>query len=550
MNSLLITEIGKLQLPHRFGAGVEDGWIEELLADYKVTPEDLAMELADDVFSWQGGGSPSDLVIDVIGRYLELHGEDEYSLTGEQYLDLFSRVQIGDKKNWRGLNWFTAKLLLSKARVIGYLQCEERYSSSQVVKVLVATESSLQVPFQAVGLVGTAFGASVAPPDKEVIDLTWDISSELGDTLFADATVGESCAIAAQRSGEFTPGLTLEADLRALAGVEAMIEPSWNYLQMLYWQALILEFYDHPASRLYEFVPRGANAKHAFKKFEIATDNPFLNNAKGTAGLSSEWALNRGGDDAHALVSSLALLEDHPHSASLETARILRAWIIRTLALARESRSYIAILDYGEAFDRLAVAVGDTETNTHGVIEQRIVDALSILVYGGESWKPSGLGDHVNATNTSRKKLGDVEFASVEGLRAVAIEAHGGRLTRAYVDSHNLSLERSIGMRLELAWSSLADASEWAVDMVFVAHQYSTEPLPTHEVMHGVVVNYEYINYHELRERALISSDVDERDKAFNAWVVNVLNSANVRQSVRDKAVMMMGDAAHLIPTD
>lgn len=548
MNSELLAEINKLQLPHHFGAEIDAGWIEELLAEFGKSASDLAYQLADDVRRWQEGSKPSNLVEYVVGAYLELVRVDEFSLSGEQYLGLFDRVQVGDKKNWRGVDWFTAKALLSKARLIGYLQCEERYSASQVVKVLSATERSLRVPFQAVNLVGGCFGASVVPPEKDVIDFTWEIAEKLGNNLFVDASIIESCYIASQKANEYTPTQTLQSDLVALSGEASGSGPSWNYLQMLYWQALILEFYDHPSTRLYEFVPRGESAKHAFKKFEVSTDNPFLNNAKGTAALGAEWALNRGGLDAHALVSVLALLEDHPRSASVETARILRAWIVRTLALEREKRAYLEILDLHEAFERLVNEVCSGGTNTYGVLEQRVVDTLGVLIYSKDSWRSSGLGDHVNATNTSRKKLGDIEFASVEQLQAVAIEAHGGRLTRAYLDSHNLSLERSIGNRLESAWLGLAEAKDWKVQVIFVAHQFSNEEFPVESEMHGVTVKFEYINYYELQKRAFENSKITQREDAFNKWIVSVLNSSNVRQSVRQKAAELLGDAACLKP--
>lgn len=547
MNTELLLEIEKLQLPHRYGDELEPGWIEELLADYEMPASDMALQLSDDVLKWSEGSEPSELIRHVISHYLAALKVDQYSLSGGQYLTLFQKIQKGDKKNWRGLDWFTAKLLLSKARVVGYLCREEHYSASQVVKVLSATESSLRVPFQTIGLICDRFDASVKPPSKEMIDATWVESENLGDKIFADASVRDSCGIASQISDGFAPNEFLERDLLALSGVDSGEEPSWNYLQMLYWQALLLETHDHPATWLYEFVPRGSSALHLFDKFELATNNPFLNNAKGTAVLGNQWALNRGGDDAHALVSILAQLENHPRSASLQTSRVLRAWITRTLAVEREKRSYIEILDSEKAYGRIIEAVKQVGTGTHGVIEQRVVDALSVLAFSGESWKPNGLGDHVNTTNTSRKKLGDVEFASAEALKAVAVEAHGGKLSRVYSDSHMLSLERSIRWRLESSWANLAEASDWTVDVIFVAHSYSNESFQSQSLLHDVQVNFEYIDYEELHRRAVEQSSKEELINQFDQWVTRILNSASVRQKVRAVAADLMGDAVRLV---
>lgn len=548
MNSHLgfISEVEKLQLPCRFDFTVETGWVEELLADYDTSAEDLALALADDVDRWREGAEVPDLVRSVIGLYLAAADVDKYSLTGESYLELFRRIQKGDKKNWRGLDWFTTKLLLSKARVIGYLQSEERYSGSQVVKVLAATDNSLTVPFQTVNIIGERFGTKVIPPAKEAINETWERSRSYGDKLFADATVQESCGKAALIANGFAPIKSLESDLLSLSGFRSDNEPSWNYLQMLYWQALILEYYDHPASWLYEFVPRGSSATYALKKFEVSTNNPFLNNAKGTASLNWQWALNRGGDDAHGLVSILTLLEELPRTANVEVARILRAWIVRTFELQREQKTNLYIIEPRSAYNRLINAVINGGTETYGVIEQRVVDALSALAFSDSTWTASGLGDHVNATNTAKKKLGDVEFASPETLQAVAIEAHGGKLTRAYVDSHNLSLSRNLKQRLLTSWASLAEASKWRVNVLFVAHTYSDENFPKELVLHQVPVTFEYLDYSDLLARAVRNSSPDDFEVCFDNWVIRILNSQNVRQAVREKARKFMGDAAVL----
>lgn len=77
--------------------------------------------------------------------------------------------------------------------------------------------------------------------------------------------------------------------------------------------------------------------------------------------------------------------------------------------------------------------IADNETYTQGVLEQRIVDGLALLAFSGEGWRPKGIGDSVNASNLSRRKLGDVEFTNVDGRTAIALEAHGGQLSINYV---------------------------------------------------------------------------------------------------------------------
>ena len=179
--------------------------------------------------------------------------------------------------------------------------------------------------------------------------------------------------------------------------------------------------------------------------------------------------------------------------------------------------------------------MAERETYTQGVIEQRVVDALAVLVFDEPGWRARGLGDGVNASNFSRHKLGDIEFTNIDDRYAIALEAHGGHLSATYVKDHARSLSRIIEQRLAESWSAIDDPEEWIVEVLFVAHTRDTSGLPTTETLHNVNVVYKYIDYSELVDRARGHSTAEERIGVLDFYVIEKLNADTVRESTREK---------------
>src|SRR5699024_8670935 len=122
--------------------------------------------------------------------------------------------------------------------------------------------------------------------------------------------------------------------------------------------------------------------------------------------------------------------------------------------------------------------------------------------------------------------------ANVDQRYAIALEAHGGFLSATYVADHARSLSRIVNKRLEESWADLDDAEAWTVHVLFVAHSMEKH-LPTEDTLHGVPVIYEYIDYTELLDRARSSSSPERRIDTFELHVVQKINEATVRESVR-----------------
>ena len=70
--------------------------------------------------------------------------------------------------------------------------------------------------------------------------------------------------------------------------------------------------------------------------------------------------------------------------------------------------------------------------------------ACALCAPGGRGWRSHGIGDSVNASNVSRRKIGDAEFQHATEKTVVAYESHAGRLTDVYVDGHVETLRRVI----------------------------------------------------------------------------------------------------------
>lgn len=335
------------------------------------------------------------------------------------------------------------------------------------------------------------------------------------------------------------PEVNLDDSLLALADSrEASI--NWPYLQILHWCCMPIEFFDHPTSYLYEFHPRGEIAQTLFLNYQrqlsIATANPILNNAKAVQTLNTAWARNRGGDAAQALVSIVGLLESLPFGVRRQVGQILRAWLHRIIELNSSQIEPFSGPVSSASINRVVDAVCKRGSKTQGVLEQRVVDCLSFLAFGRQGWRAKGIGDSINASNFSKHKLGDVEFANIAPRKAIAVEAHGGYLSAVYVEGHRRSLSRIIEMRLAESWSAIDEPANWSIKVFFVAHSFERrEKLPRCETICDVRVHYKYWTYGTLKRlayrRPLQPLDISE---VFYEHLIQALNQPTVRQEVRE----------------
>lgn len=502
---------------------------------------DLILVLEEALEDWEKTGIPAALLKLFVAFALEPSKQNFGNIDGKAYFDIYERLRRGSGDTV-GLTHTVARRLLSRTSLIAHLLDAERLSCSQVARLLHATEASLDVSYEAVRAIARPLGLVPILDANAAGNDLWRSDQERSISYFPDSNLEESCEVAAREVKKWAPEANISRPLTALSQVfDSTVEMRWPYLQILHWCTTVLEFYDHPASYLYEFSPRGQIALALFERYPAVTGNPILNNAKAVERLNHIWARNRGGDDSHALVELLTLLESLPFNARRQVARVLRAWLCRVIELETVEPSLISISNVHDAFSSLMEYISHSETNTRGVIEQRAVDALAMLAYGLPGWRPKGIGDGINASNLSRHKLGDVEFTNINERTAIALEAHGGHLSKTYVRGHQRSLSRIVKQRLVDSWSDLDEPEEWSVEVFFVAHSRDLVGLPEREQMHGVKITYSYLTYFELKDLALRKTDTVHQTDVFRDLVIDGMNQRNVRQSARNKFLEIVG---------
>lgn len=502
---------------------------------------DLGILLEEALEDWEKSGTPNALLRQAVAAALEPSKQEFGNIDGKAYFDIYDRLRSGSG-DAVGLSHTVSRRLLSRTSLIAHLLDAERLSCSQIARLLHATEASLDVSYAAVRFIARPLKLVPELDAEAAGENLWVSDQERSLSYFPDSNLVESCEVAGREVKKWVPESDINRSLIALSqALNPDLEIRWPYLQILHWCTTSLEFYDHPASYLYEFAPRGQIGLALFNRYPAVTGNPVLNNAKAVERLNSIWARNRGGDDSHALVEILTLLESIPFNARRQVARVLRAWLCRVIELETVEPMFLDIRNTEEAFRTVVEYIVHSETNTQGVIEQRVVDALGILAYHRPGWKPKGIGDGINASNLSRHKLGDIEFANLNERTAIAVEAHGGHLSKTYVNGHQRSLSRIVKQRLDESWADLDDPEKWSIEVIFVAHSRDQNGLPEREQMHGVEITYSYMDYAELKDLALKEPNMERKISVFEELVIDALNQPTVRQSARDKFRKIVG---------
>lgn len=499
--------------------------------------DDIVYDLYNAIDIWENSGEPSKTLINFVDSLLKYSEFNTMTnIDGFRYFLIYKDLRKGSRRDWRGLDHKTAKYLLSRASFVYKLMHDEDMSASQVSRILASLERSLDIPYKAIQVLAKHFHIK---PDITLEDLKseiWPYDQELSSSLFADASLEDSYTICSEAAEKLIENNTLQSDLSILTeNLTDSKTSSWPYLQILHWCCLPIELYDHPASYLYEFRPRGLAADDLFGRYNLATGNPVLNNAKASLRIDSYWAGNRSGEEAHALVRVLSLLDSIPYSARRGLARIIRAWLIRILELQINTKKPLLLENTRNNLWIFSEIIVNKETGTKGIIEQRIVDSLCEIIYSQTIWRSKGLGDSVNASNMSKNKLGDIEFINIDSRSAVAIEAHGGTLSKKYVDYHRKSLSRIVGKRLEDSWKDLDIPQNWHIEVIFVAHSLASD-LPEEDILHDVSINYTYWTYDYLLTKARESGSPVVED-IFQTRFIDALNNHTVPQWVRDKAL-------------
>lgn len=544
MTDVLESAVARLQLPIPPQLG--PATVALIRAAFPATLDDtaIALEIGRLNGEWiQSGSCPGplkSLIVALLGDGLP---SVLVPLVATQYVSIIDDLQVSRSggQAWEGLSLDRARRLLSQVDVIYRLFSTDRLSGSQVSRLLDSWESSVSVHFRPLLCLARHLGLDLGLSRARVRELVGFDRERCAD-LFPDGDLDSAVASAVELLKLTDPEFTAAESLGVLLGTNGRVA-ELNYLQLFHLSLLPLEDWDHPPAYLYEFAPRGEAASEVLDNYPIETANAALNLSKSVYALDQSWARTKASSSASSLATVLGYLETLPHPARREAGRVLRALLFRFLEVTATPSKQLppftqssidAVLDH--------LAIGGT--GTRGVIEQRVMDAcLDVLwLSSAGDWYPRGLGDPVNASNTSRRKLGDVEFQDVSSRVVEVYEIHGGVLTAPYVKAHGQSLLRGLRRRFEEEWVAIdADPNHWRVNVTFVAHSESGSGLPIAEVVAGVPVNTSETTFATLLSTIRSTVDQDALQLAFDVHVRGVLNARTTGEDTRLKYATISG---------
>lgn len=418
--------------------------------------------------------------------------------------------------------------------LIGALVRDHQLSAAQVSKILSSREPGGGFSRQAVAMTLRVMGSAPSLNSDQVAE-TFRADAllelvDLADSNLVDAA--DTVEKAARRVGFDGP---ISRWLQALAPADDLARFS-PYLQMLHYQCTILEYFDHPVTDLYEFTPRGQAVNWLLAQYPTnmrGAGNPFLNNAKAVEQLDAQWVRSKRGASppgASALLDLLLALETLGFAGRRELALWIRLWLHRVANLARPLATQLVQPWQAVDVQKLFAAIKAGNTNTYGVLEQRFLDVACLhRCPAANGWRARGVGDSVNTTNISSRKLGDVDFQNPSSCRVEAFEAHAGKLTNVYVDEHLRTLDKSLVGRLQ-ELEGIADAARWSIHLNFVAHELQVG-LIAPKYLHGITVTMSTITFADLAD----SIAAPDLTALMNLHMRARLNEARTPESVRTK---------------
>jgi len=499
-----------------------------------VPVSELTLELEGGFERWIASGASPGKFPRGVGKLLKKAAwpQGDFELE-RKYPEIFRKLEGS-----AGVEGVAVLALLSHLHLIQDLARNHRFSAARICQVISSLDDRLQMDFKTVEIILRAMDAlpSLSIPDvRRVLEADKEGAvEELGDAGQAELVdVLQELGCALHLPDDFSSAVQ---ELFAPEGAS----PTIPYLQVLMCVCAIAPFYDHPSEIMYEFKPRGKFGDlimDQFPKDLVSTKSAMLNNLKSVYRLSDDWARAKRGSSGQAfalvtIVSGLSSLSYLPRKILAES---IRRVIFRSLENLTPQRIEICEVKSLVELKAILKAVQKGNTATAGILEQRVTDFLACVQLSGGNWRVRGLGDSVNASNTSSKKLGDLDFQDAVDLKCEAFEAHGGNLNEAYFKDHLLTLEQTLKHRL-IEWQRIGDLEMWTCHVTFIAHGFSGISNWKGNV-EGIACRFTLKTFQEAIAETL-GRGIPETQllEVFNQTVVRSLNRPACAHSVREKA--------------
>jgi hypothetical protein len=485
---------------------------------------EIPLILRGEISDWQNGKKCTSDLKTIISSALGKIDTKYSDLLSTHFFNLF------DKIDTRIALEFNQKLVLfSYIPLIINLLDEYRMSCAKIASIINQFDNRLEyITWREIQIISSEFNIKPSLVRAAVEHIT-EIDKIYQNHIFADADISEASQIVGEKAKELGFQGNLEQFLLTLSN-----ETFFPYIQILHYQSVISEFYDHRVSVVYEFSPRGDIPNWIFNLYEgVATGNPFLNNAKAVDTLDKNWANSRKSnvDQAFALVDILNNIDLMNFNSSNELSGWLRRWIFRLIELNNDVFTILEQVTSIDEVNRIIESIIVSETNTYGIIEQRIIDYMAVQINNSNDWRSRGIADSVHANNYSKRKLGDCDFQNSQKLIINAYEAHAGVLSKNYIESHLKTLPRLVDRRAE-ELNSIADLEKWELEVEFIAHTLK-EVTKIETQINGLNIKIIFSEYNDFYKRNKIVNSVEN----FNSIVIDVLNQKNTPNYVRDQFI-------------
>jgi hypothetical protein len=475
---------------------------------------------------WRSDKTLDELLKKIIKTALSASNPQFGVLIAEKYLDIHSALL----KN--SVSFEVAVILLSHLHLIVTLAVEEKMSAAKIAKVLKSINHRLEfISWKEVQNMLKIL--RLTPELTPDIELIYAEDENLEGQYFADADMDDSAFQVGEVAKNLQFGYDAEQLLKKLTQEGQAHLP---YLQILHYQCLISGFYDHVPSVSYEFNPRGVLANWLFAKWDalLHTSNPFLNNAKAVDILNEDWARSRKANEvqqANALVNLLKGLDGMGFAAAQELSAWIRRLLVRYIKINSIATIPIDVNLNDQQISTILKGIYTKPTATYGILEQRYVDIVAFIIHvKDKNWRARGISDSVNSNNLSKRKLGDCDFQNSVTKTIVAYEAHGGKLSKIYLEGHLRTLNRSLNLRIE-ELERIADLAEWKLKVVFVAYGFE-DNFPGSYTINGLQIELQYFTFEELLSQ--IDPTTKDFKRHFKTLFIQVINDRRTPSFVRE----------------
>lgn len=523
--------------------------LELMLSEAGVDEADYGATIRTELDAWRLSGEPNGRLKAIVAAALDSSKTFDPRFAFH-YFDLHHDLTTRNL-----LAFDDARGLLSHVGLIAYLLNTERMSCAQVALVLSARRGTFTYSWQQIRPIALKLGQMPELVLQDCIAAS-DRDGTLKERRFVDASPTEAIEILSEKASELGYQRNLSAALADFYCADAAtpFEPAYSII--LHANALTAEFYDHPPqAAAYEFRPRGGAIAWIQKELHpsyAASESAYLNNSKGAYAFDENWAWGRKQSHwkaAHALSSILQGLGEMPYAGRRELAGWIRQWLLRLETDAATARVSISPYDSEGAVTFLRnLAIRNSESL--GVLEQRVLDFISSAAHPpSDGWVVRGRGDHVNASNTSRRKMGDVEYLRIETREIVAYEAHGGGLSDVYIEGHKNTLTGVVRARAaELI--EIAQPEEWDVTIKYVAHELLHDS-PGLTFVDDFPIKWKFATYEELVADASSSGSLDEDQlQAFEEFVSGAIDGPYVPNKVRSQFNELLVSTSAMTPPE